>query len=145
MTDYYRPPLLDRLLQGRENDAADWRKASNRDDVIESIRRELCNLLNTRCHVRPSSDGSREMTVVDYGLGDLLQCYPDDPAACHSLGVRVSRAIEAFEPRLCGVIAVVKPTETRPRRCLVEIDGSLNVESIRKPVFFRLIAGDPQV
>lgn len=141
MTDYHRPPFLERLFESGTSRRVDRRLSFNREEVLDSILQELRKLLNTRSPSRRERDDDEPLTACEYGLADLLQYYPYDPAAREELGIRISRAIEVFEPRLCLVNARVYPTDTIPRRCRVEIEASLKLESVRRPVFFSLVAG----
>lgn len=101
-------PLLDRLMDLE-------REAAGKPRVLEqelraSVRREVAHVLGTRCTLSVKEAESLEpgeRSVLDYGLPDLwsLGSAPEDARRLERL---ITRAVEAYEPRLCQVQVSVR-------------------------------------
>jgi type VI secretion system protein ImpF len=102
----------------------------------ESVRRELEQLLNTRCSVplRPTSGAER--SVIDYGLPDfssLSAASGDDQNLLQEL---IRSTVSFFEPRLRGVTVAVEQLPRHDRSLAVTIGGLLVVGDVLEPVSF---------
>jgi type VI secretion system protein ImpF len=81
----------------------------DREQMRESVRRELGRLLNTRCSLPLHGLGEVERSVINYGIPDFSSLSPhnaDDQALMASI---IGQTITAFEPRLRQVRVEVGP------------------------------------
>ena len=83
-------------------------------EAIESVRRDLERLLNTRA--RPESKAADTLTTVDYGLPDFAPLSSANPADQAFFSASIVRRIEAFEPRLRNVRLALFPSARGPNR-----------------------------
>lgn len=121
-------PLRESSRPFRSFDAADAR---------ESVRRELVRLLNTRAAPVPLPPG-KPLTTTDYGLPDFAHVSVGDMQARNDLALRLSRAIEAFEPRLREVRVLLEPHPTSARSLTGSILANMVIGIIAEPVSFPL-------
>jgi type VI secretion system lysozyme-like protein len=114
--------------------------------VIESVRRDLQRLLNTRMPpARPGINGSAGAPVnisintsINYGLPDFAHLSPADIPACEALGAAIARVIEAFEPRIAQVRVTLRSHPDDPRALVGFIEGRIRINLIAEPVSFPL-------
>jgi type VI secretion system protein len=118
--------------------------------VIESVRRDLQRLLNTRMPpARPGITGSAGTPVntsistsintsINYGLPDFAHLSPADIPACEALGAAIARVIEAFEPRIAQVRVTLRSHPDDPRALVGSIEGRIRINLIAEPVSFPL-------
>jgi type VI secretion system lysozyme-like protein len=131
-----RTPLFERLVdyQSHEPSQADLR-VQNRQQLRESVRRELYRLLNTRCPTRADRNG----TVIDYGIPDFSWMSSSSGDDRQQLAEIIARKVAAFEPRLAHVRVMFDEEQTDPRAVEGTISAVLIVEAIREPVSFPLL------
>jgi type VI secretion system lysozyme-like protein len=131
-----RVPLFDRLTSSGEafGSQAEPFRTLTPAAVIESVRRDLQRLLNTR--TRPG-DGSAG-TSLNYGLPDFAHVSPSDIAAYETLALSIGRVIEAFEPRIQQVRVTLKFDPADPRVLVGSIEGKIRMSLIAEPVSFPL-------
>lgn len=111
-------------------------RVHNVRQLRESVRRELEQLLNTRCSVplRPPSGAGR--SVIDYGLPDfssLSAASGDDQNLLQEL---IRSTVSFFEPRLRGVEVTVEQLPRHEQGLAVTIGGVLAVGDVLEPVSF---------
>lgn len=143
MHDEVRAPLFDRLV-GRIP-RSEWQarasRTLSREELTESVRRELLRLFNTRCPLPADRFGDRPHTVLEYGIPDLSDFAPANPDDRARLGRALVTAIEAYEPRLDQVHVVVDiPREDR--KLSARIEGVLMIDSVAEPVSFPTLLSD---
>jgi type VI secretion system lysozyme-like protein len=131
-----RAPLFDRLRAARSPADPQFLRFGDRQAVAESVRGELEELFNTRSPTPASRYAEQPLTVVDYGIPDLLAFNPQDQSDQARLAVHLTRAIAAFEPRLTHVRATVEPVAGRPQELLVRLSAALVIERFLEPTSF---------
>lgn len=135
-------PLFDRLLSegtGTLGDMAGPHRSFGRHDLIESVRRELERLFNTRCSLPAHELDERERTVLDYGLPDFSHLSPLRGEDRERLIASLKQAIRAYEPRLCDVEVVVGKFTRETQSFELRIDAVLVVDNVRESVSFRSV------
>lgn len=132
-----RPPLFDRLC-GDHGTNGSPRSYSIRE-VLDSVVRELRNLLNTRVPVGTgSADNSGIETVATYGFPDFSSLSAASNADRLTIARLMERKVEAFEPRLRNVFVSFAPDPAEPSSVIGTLEATLQIEAIRRPVSFRL-------
>ena len=138
-----RPPLFDRLRATSSPEEPLPLGAYRRDEVYESLRRELTGLLNTRSPAPLERFATDDLTVLDYGVPDLTDLHPPSSVEQVRLGAILARAIETFEPRLREVQAAVQPLPGRPEALQASVQAVLHVGRLTEPVLLTaVIAGE---
>ena len=107
-------------------------------ELRESVRREVEQLLNTRCSLPLRQLGAAERGVLDYGLPDfssLSASSGDD----HSLLEEMIRTTVAFfEPRLREVSVTVAQNPRHEQGLVVTVAGVLVAGHVIEPVSFEV-------
>ncbi|HEY0018589.1 MAG TPA: type VI secretion system baseplate subunit TssE [Longimicrobium sp.] len=135
-------PLFDRLEDPGPG-APGPPRALNGDELRWSVRRELTDLLNTRCPVPPAALEGRARTTLEYGLSRAPVTYPGSAAARAELEAGMRAAIAAYEPRLRVTDLVVQPVEGRPSELLARIRAVLVAGAEPVPAEFTIRVGCP--
>jgi type VI secretion system lysozyme-like protein len=131
-----RTPLFERLVDYQTHEPAQPNlRVQNRQQLRESVRRELYRLLNTRCPSREDRNG----TVIDYGIPDFSWMSASSGDDRRQLAEIIARKVAAFEPRLAQVRVMLDQRQTDPRAVEGTISAVLIVESIPEPVSFPLL------
>lgn len=110
----------------------------SRDELRQSIRRELARILNARSITPLEILESREWTVLDYGLPDYSGWYTRASSARTKLEELVRRTIETFEPRLVNPVVRVAHADEGEHLLRVHVEGSMQVGRTMEPVSFPL-------
>jgi type VI secretion system protein ImpF len=106
-----------------------------------SVRREVEDLLNTRCTLRLAELQGRPRTTLEYGLPDVCGLRPADPGDRALIAERIEAAVGAYEPRLRQVRAAVEAVPGRPRELRVHLEGFLVEGAHPAPVSFTVSVG----
>lgn len=132
--------ILDRLIDyepdvSREpvqNRLADFRQ------LMASVRRDLENLLNTKCFASPSAGEYEELqhSLYTYGLPDFTSQNTRSSMVRDGLRQEVETAIALFEPRLANVVVVTEQGAKEERSLNFKITGLLMVDPMPEPVSF---------
>jgi type VI secretion system protein ImpF len=134
-----RPSVLDRLIDYEpefSREAAPSR-AKNLRLLKQSVRRDLEWLLNTRSTPGiPTELKEVQSSVAVYGLPDMTTLSAKSPADKAKLRRSVERVLEAFEPRLEGVVVTVDPEPGPGLSLKFRIDARLKVDPAPEPVSF---------
>jgi type VI secretion system lysozyme-like protein len=141
-----RALLFDRLVDLDPSDPVEQRplRVLSLEEMLESVRRELERLLNTRSPTPPEELEGREWTVLDWGLPDYSGWYTRSAVSQERLARLIEATIRAFEPRMIDPHVIVKPTEGNDRMLIVHIDGAVRVGTMLEPVSFPLaLEGGP--
>jgi type VI secretion system lysozyme-like protein len=135
-----RVPLFDRLV-----DLEPHRKEEERplriltsDELQGSIRKEVQQILNTRCTTPLEELEARAWTVLDYGLPDYSAWYTRSPESKAQLETLMEQAISAFEPRLEQPRVKLLEGMEGERTLFFEIYGAMRVGQELEPVSFPL-------
>jgi type VI secretion system protein ImpF len=134
-----RPSVLDRLIDYEpeySREAASSR-VKNLRILKQSVRRDIEWLLNTRSMVGiPPELKEVQASVLAFGLPDISTFSGRNVADRVRLRRAVEHAVEAFEPRLEGVVVTVEPEPGPTLSMKFRIDGRLKVDPAPEPVSF---------
>ena len=135
-----RVPLFDRLfdLQLSQQETQPRRVLARRE-VLESIRKELSRLLNTRCADTIDHLAGQERTVVNFGMPDFLTLSASREQDRQRLAHLVTEAVRAYEPRLRGPVVEVVPHPDRSFSLLLTVYATLELDHLAEPVSFPLV------
>jgi type VI secretion system protein ImpF len=133
-----KAPLFERLIGNGETDSehAEPYRTQGPVEAVESIRRELVRLLNTR--TPPNGPASADNTVVNYGIPDFSHLSAADPGACDALAALIARKIAAFEPRLNRVRVALTAHPTDKRRVIGAVEAYVELGLMPEAVCFPL-------
>ncbi len=134
-----RLPLFDRLVPGEAAGAGSPPDVEpGIAEAIESVRRDIERLLNTRA--RPESDLGRigQLTTIDYGLPDFAPLSSANPADQTLFSASIVRRIEAFEPRLRNVRLALFPSAAGPHRVTGVLTADVLIGYLADRVSFEL-------
>ena len=124
-------------------------RVHERQELKESVRRELARLLNTRCPVPSHLLGARERSVLDYGVPDFSSLSATSGDDQNRLTSMVAQTVAAFEPRLRGVRVIVEGVRPEDRALLLRVEAALAVgthaEPVSFPVLIRTKTGEAEV
>jgi type VI secretion system protein ImpF len=98
--------------------------------ILESVREDLEELLNTRRSERVSEDQFPEVakSIVTYGLPDFTSLGSSTPAKQEEIGRIIEKIIRLHEPRLRNVRATLVRARALELRVLFHIDAELRVD-----------------
>ena len=106
---------------------------------MDSVRRDLEWLLNSRTSHPAHLWDTQDLTVSGYGIPDFGSYSPECEKDRALLVRRIRRSITVFEPRLQNIRVTVEPQMVDEKTIQVNIEAVLVVESIREPVWFQTI------
>ncbi len=130
--------LFERLTRVSKNEASDTLNyAQNLEALRESVLHELERLFNTRRNSLTSLLNG-ERTILEYGLASVETLLWQGFSVKDGLPVEIEQAIDAFEPRLKQVKALVTPIGSGIEEIQVIISGHLQLEHHSEPVRFPL-------
>jgi type VI secretion system protein ImpF len=137
-----RALLFERLTDedplAREGEARPFR-VHEIGELKESVRRELAHLLTTRCSVSSRTLGSRERSVLDYGIPDFSSLSALSGDDQNRLAATIEQTVAAFEPRLKDVRVRVQSVRADDRALVFSIEAMLVVGTHAEPVSFPLL------
>ena len=117
--------------------------ASKYDAIIQSVRRDLQNLLNTRKAPTPYIVDESEVlneSLANYGIDDFASFNPESDTDRKKLKKTLEGLIATYEPRLRDVkVKLLKNTDTLDFRIRFHIDAILCIEKRVMPVQFNSI------
>jgi len=138
-----RIPVLDRLI----DDAPDTTREPPLPNhqalrvVIEAVRRDLQDLLNSRQAwvdeaLLEAEQASR--SILAFGLPEFTMASVSGPGKdmMERLRGSIEDAIARFEPRLVRVVVSSEPMGAHERRVRFRIDAYLRVDPVQEPVTF---------
>jgi len=129
--------LLDRLV-APGGEAGSYRGQSVQA-MKQSVRRDLENLLNTRCRSRPWPpvlNDELQYSLQGYGLPDITGLDLGDAREREKFRRRVERTICDFEPRLRAIRVSLAPPEPLQRVLRMRIEATMLADPIPKDVSF---------
>src|SRR5438270_531827 len=135
------PSVLDRLLDADPTVSREAPRSHNQvlADLKLSLRRDLENLLNTRCRclVWPPELTELEKSLVNYGIPDItgadLAAVKGREQFCRTL----QGVLRQYEPRFKTVTVQMRPNVDPLDRTLhFRIDGLLYADPAPEPVVF---------
>ena len=133
--------LLDRLIDP-ESDGTASQPGCTVDQMIDSVRRDLEDLLNTHRMVPEVSAEFPQVdnSIVTYGLPDLISYQSSKVEVGARVGERIERAIARYEPRLRDVRAkLIDDAEEKQMKLKFEIHATLRVEPSPEVAFVTIL------
>jgi type VI secretion system protein ImpF len=131
------PSVLDRLIDP-DTEGTAWRRGYGLQQVVDAVRRDLEELLNTHpsFHDLPEEWAELRRSVLAYGLPDMASVSAANQIEREELGRVVEAIIQRFEPRLRDVRAVlVESGEGEDRHVRFHIEARLNVDPAPEVAF----------
>lgn len=128
--DGLMPSILDRLIDSDSAGTA-WRRGYGVDQMLDVVRRDLEDLLNTRQSHSGLPEEFREVhrSIVAYGLPDLVSLNAITPQEREEIGRRLEEVISLFEPRLRDVRAtMVQSGDTKERHIRFRVEARLALD-----------------
>jgi type VI secretion system protein ImpF len=128
------PTLKDRLLDP-DSMGTKGQPGYTLRQILDSVRDDLEELLNTRCAARLSAAEYPELSrsLVTYGLPDLG--FASTPQHHEEIGHIIERIIALHEPRLRNVRATLVRARALDLRLLFHIDAELRVDPAPQVAF----------
>lgn len=137
-----RRPLFDRLLDENADILEDNGSPSliTKEELKESIGKELSSLLNTRC-VLPQKL-QKEVLPLSYGLPYLFGLQEEEdmtnPILQRKWAQKLEQIIAYFEPRLSNPKVKIQSFGHRKQNLEITIEGYLLTHKVREKVTFPL-------
>lgn len=128
--DGLMPSVLDRLIDSDSAGTA-WRRGYGVDQMLDVVRRDLEDLLNTRQSHTGLPEEFREVhrSIVAYGLPDLVSLNAVTPQEREDIGRRLEEVILLFEPRLRDVrAAMIHSGDSKERHIRFRIEARLALD-----------------
>ncbi len=125
-----KPSIIDRLIDP-DSEGTSWRPGYSIDQMVDSVRRDLENLLNTHLTETdlPPEFVEVNNSIVTFGIPDLVSNHSAGPMAIERIRSKIEQTIARFEPRLANVRAkILKPEEGALLRLEFEINATLRVD-----------------
>ena len=132
--------VLDRLLDDEPKSKVEGPLTHSKSlaQLKVAIRRDLENLLNTRCTIEPLPESSAETrrSVFNYGVPDITEIGQNFLYEKERLLAEIESAVRLFEPRLDGVKVAVVPATGAARILRFVIEGMLRIDPAPEHVVF---------
>ncbi len=131
------PSLLDRLIDP-DSGGTIWRRGYGIDQMMDSVKRDLEDLLNTRqSHVGlPREFAETHRSIVGYGLPDLTSLAAVSQRQREEIGRLIEDVVLHFEPRLRDVRATLLDGDTEKSRTLrFRVDARLCLDPAPEVAF----------
>lgn len=132
------PSLLDRLIDPESGGTA-WRRGYGIEQMMDSVRRDLEELMNTRQSNTGMSEEFVETkrSVIAYGLPDLTSLDASTPQQREDIGRVIETVVAMFEPRLKDIRAnmIDSGEKSKDRRVRFHIDAKLRVDPAPEVAF----------
>jgi type VI secretion system protein ImpF len=135
------PSVLDRLLDDDPSSERELPKSRSQSlrELIQSVRGDLENLLNTRWRGVgwPPELTELEHSLVNYGIPDITASDLGSAASREAFRYVLEAAIRNFEPRLKNFhVEFLDSDQPADRTLRFRIEGLLQVEPAPEPVVF---------
>lgn len=135
------PSVFDRLidLEPHRRTETPLGRTQVLQQMKESVGRDLQALLNTRCRATSWPPALKELdrSLFAYGIPDCVGISTGSREQQEQLRRMITRAIEAFEPRLINVQVRLADTNDPTDRALrFRIDAMLKVDPAPEPVIY---------
>jgi type VI secretion system protein ImpF len=124
-----RALLFERLVKLESQQKEPFRILT-REELWNSVCRELGQLLNTRCPVPLHLLGEEERTVINYGIPDFTSLSPQNTSDRQLIANIIGQTIAAFEPRLRNVRVSVEKFDGDERTLHVTVDADLLTDAV---------------
>ena len=135
------PSLFDRLLDAEPDKTMDPPRTRQKQvaDALESLRRDLETVLNTRrCPKTPSKALPRlRRSLLTYGVGDFIGANMITREQRQMFATTIEEAIRESEPRFRNLsVSVMDPRDTAERVLRLRIEAMVVLEDSAVPVLF---------
>ncbi len=135
------PSLLDRLLDAAPDLSVDppRSRAAQMRDALESLRRDLESVLNTRrCPTSPPASLARlRRSLLTFGVGDFIGANLTTREQRAVFAAGLEEAIRDCEPRLRHLsVTVLDPREAAERVLRLRIEAMVVIDDSAVPVLF---------
>lgn len=136
-----RPSILERLLDDEPNVVADKDPGQHQyvRQLRDSVRRDLENLLNSRCSVIAPPDDLYELdkSLLNYGLPDLATVNIVDAKKRNEFTEKLQRTLLEFEPRFKSVkVTYNESADSNDRTLHFRIDAVIYAEPQPEVIVF---------
>jgi type VI secretion system protein ImpF len=124
------PSMLDRLIDPESGGTA-WRRGYGLQDMVDVVRRDLEDLLNTRQTSQglPEAFVETQGSIIGYGLPDMTAIEALTSQQREEIGRLLEAVVTRFEPRLRDVRASLVDTgESKQPTLRFRIDARLCLE-----------------
>ena len=131
------PSIIDRLIDPESGGTA-WRRGYGVEQMVDAVRPDLEELLNTRQSHQGLSEEYVEVnrSIVAYGLPDLISLNAVTPQQREEIGRVLEAIIGLFEPRLKEVrVHLVDPGDGKQRTVKFRVDAKLCVDPAPEVAF----------
>jgi type VI secretion system protein ImpF len=133
--------IIDRLIDP-DSDGTSWRPGYSTDQMVDSVRRDLEDLLNTHLTENdlPPQYVEVRNSIVAFGIPDLVSNQSAGPMVIEKIRLKLEQAIARFEPRLTNVRAkILKPEAGTLMKVEFEISASLHVDPSPEVAFITVL------
>jgi len=135
------PSVIDRLLDDEPENRFETERSRNvvLRDIKQAIRRDLENLLNTRCRCVPFPRELTELehSLVNYGIPDFTGVRLSNAREREDFRRTIERTIKNFEPRFKTVnVKFLENASETDRTLRFRVDAMLYAEPAPEPVVF---------
>ena len=130
------PSVLDRLID-QDSAGTTWRRGYGIEQMVDAVRRDLEELLNTRQTHMGLSPEYVELndSIIAYGLPDLTSLNAITSKDREEIGRKIETIVARFEPRLRDVRASLLNADLKDRTVRFRIDARLCVEPAPEVAF----------
>lgn len=132
--------VLDRLLDDEPKQKAEAALTHSKSLAVlkVAIRRDLENLLNTRCTPQSPLESSVETlrSMYNYGVPDITEIGQNFLYERERLLAQIEKAVRVFEPRLAGTKVAIVPAAGVSRVVRFVIEGMLRIDPAPEHVVF---------
>lgn len=136
-----RPSILDRLIDEEPHVSVEQDKSRTQyvRELRNSVRRDLENLLNTRCRMQspPEELTQVDFSLLNYGLPDLATVNIADVEKKRSFVKTMETMLRRFEPRFKAVkVIYLDNKDTADRTLRFRIDATLHADPAPEVIVF---------
>ncbi len=136
-----RPSIIDRLIDP-DSEGTSWRRGYSIEQVIDSVRKDLEDLLNSHQSDQNIPEELVEVrnSIIAYGLPDLVAFQSIGPEGIQRIGQAIEAAISLSEPRLTDVRAtLIDPKGVKIMKLDFEIQATLRVDPSPEVAFVTVL------
>jgi type VI secretion system protein ImpF len=132
------PSILDRLIDPQSS-GTEWRQGYGTNQLLEVVRRDLEDLLNTRQTVTSLPRGLERLgnSVYAFGLPDLVSFNAISPSQREEIARALEATIARHEPRLRDVhtTLIVSDEDAKQRAVRFRIDARVGADPAPEVAF----------
>lgn len=145
-------PLFDRLIDENPETTTEPSplRTYNREQLKDSIQRELQALLNTRPNTKrleglEDDPHNIAATTLFYGAHNFSFVDVTSASGKEQVKTTLAQAIENFEPRLTNIQVTITEFERNAQRLKVIIEGYVKIGELREHWSFPVIINDVEI